>query len=199
VKNKESSDLIPAYDAILEKWAMAIEQRGREAQGHTRRVVEMTLTLAKSMGVNDQELEQIRRGVLLHDIGNMTVSENILHKQGELTVEEWITIHMHPFNAYEMFESIDYLIPALDIPYCHHERWDGTGYPRGLKGERIPLAARIFAIVDVWDALTSDRPFRKAWPKKKALDYIREQSGKHFDPPVVEAFLEMLSEEEHDE
>jgi HD-GYP domain-containing protein (c-di-GMP phosphodiesterase class II) len=119
------------------------------------------------------------------------VQESILHKQGELTAEEWVTIHMHPFYAHEIIGSIDLLKSTLDIAYCHHEKWDGSGYPRGLKGEQIPLAARLFAIVDVYDALTSDRPFRKAWSKAKALEYIREQSGQHFDPQVVAAFLQM--------
>ena len=192
--NQEDSELLPAYDATLEVWAIALERRNKEAKGHTLRVTEMTLTLAKSMGVNDLELTHLRRGAILHDIGNMAISESILHKQGELTVEEWITMHLHPFFACEVLAPIDYLKPALDIPYCHHERWDGSGYPRSLKGETIPLAARIFAVVDVWDALTSERPFRAAWSREKALAYIRGQSGKHFDPQVVEVFLTMVGE-----
>src|SRR3990172_820379 len=187
-----SSDLILAYDATLEVWSNALDLRDGEAKGHTRRVTEITLGLAEAMGVSNQELVHIRRGALLHDIGNMAVPESILHNQGELTVGEWVTIHMHPYNAYEMFEPIVYLRPALDIPYCHHERWDGTGYPRGLKGEQIPLAARIFAVVDVWDVLTSDRPYRKAWGEEEALMYIRDEAGKQFDPQVTEAFFNLI-------
>jgi putative nucleotidyltransferase with HDIG domain len=188
--NFTNSELILAYDATLEAWSTALELRGREPKGHTLRVTELTLSLAKALGVSNQEMVHIRRGALFHDIGNMAVPESILHKQGELTVDEWVIIHMHPYNAYEMLEPIIFLRPALDIPYYHHEKWDGTGYPRGLKGEQIPLAARIFAILDVWDALTTNRPYRPAWSEDKALDYIREQSGIHFDPMVVNLTLE---------
>jgi len=191
MRNREISQLILAYDATLEAVSTALEWRDKEAKEHTQRVTEMALSLAKALGVNNKELVHIRRGALLHDIGNLKVQESILHKQGELTAEEWVTIHMHPFYAHEIIGSIDLLKSTLDIAYCHHEKWDGSGYPRGLKGEQIPLAARLFAIVDVYDALTSDRPFRKAWSKAKALDYVREQSGKHFDPQVVEVFLRM--------
>ena len=185
------SELILAYDATLEVFSTALELRDGEAKEHTPRVTEMALSLAKVLGVNNKELVHIRRGALLHDVGNLLVPESILHKQGELTVEEWVTIHLHPFHAQKMIEPIVFLRPALDIPSCHHEKWDGTGYPRGLKGEEIPLSARIFAVVDVWDALRSDRPYRKAWSKAKALEYIREQSGQHFDPQVVVAFLRL--------
>ena len=190
--NFSCSALIVAYDATLEALSTALNLRDRKAKGHTQRVTKMTLSLAKTLGVNNEELEHIRRGSLLHDIGNLIVPESILHKQGELTIEEWVTIHMHPFYAYEMIGSIEFLSPALDIPYYHHEKWDGTGYPRGLKGEAIPLATRIFAVADVYYALNSDRPYRKAWSEEKVLAYIREQSGKHFDPKVVEAFLKLL-------
>jgi putative nucleotidyltransferase with HDIG domain len=191
MRNRESSQLILAYDATLEAVSTALEWRDKEAKEHTQRVTEMALSLAKALGVNNKELVHIRRGALLHDIGNLKVQESILHKQGELTAEEWVTIHMHPFYACEIIEPIALLKSALIIPFCHHEKWDGTGYPRGLKAEQIPLAARLFAVVDVYDALTSDRPYRKAWSKAKALEYIREQSGKHFDPQVVEVFLRM--------
>jgi HD-GYP domain-containing protein (c-di-GMP phosphodiesterase class II) len=134
----------------------------------------------------------IRRGALLHDIGKLGVPDNILLKPGSLTDEEWVIMKKHPTLAYELLSPIDYLYPALDIPYCHHEKWDGTGYPRGLQAEQIPLAARIFALVDVWDALCSDRPYRPAWAKDKALEYIRSQSGKHFDPQIVEAFFALF-------
>ena len=186
-----TSELRQVYDATLDALSAALDLRDRQAKGHSRRVTEMALATAGTMGVSDSKLVHIRRGALLHDIGNLLVPEDILHKQGELTVEEWVTIHMHPFYAYEMMSSIPFLVPALDIPYCHHEKWDGTGYPRGLKGEEIPTAARIFAVVDVWDALTSDRPYRKAWSRQEALEHIREQGGKHFDPKVVQAFLKL--------
>jgi putative nucleotidyltransferase with HDIG domain len=185
-------ELIIAYDATIEGWARAMDLRDRETENHTRRVTEMTLSLAKALGIKDNEKLHIRRGALLHDIGKMGVPDNILLKEGKLTEEEWVLMRRHPQFAYEMLQPIKYLWQSLDIPYSHHEKWDGTGYPRGLKGEQIPLAARIFAIVDVWDAVTSDRPYRKAWTKQKALKHIREQSGKQFDPKVVNAFLELL-------
>ena len=188
-------ELIIAYDATIEGWARAMDLRDKETENHTRRVTEMTLSLAKALGIKDNEILHIRRGALLHDIGKMGVPDNILLKEGKLTEEEWILMRQHPQFAYEMLQPIKYLRQSLDIPYCHHEKWDGTGYPRGLKGEQIPLAARIFAIVDVWDAVTSDRPYRKGWTKKKALSYIHEQSGKHFDPRVVDVFLEIFGSE----
>ena len=141
------------------------------------------------MGMGDAEQVQIRRGALLHDIGKLGVPDAILLKPGKLTDEEWVIMRQHPTHAFEMLSSVEYLKPALNIPYCHHEKWDGTGYPRGLKGEQIPFVARIFAVVDVWDALRSDRPYRESWSKEKVLDYIRSESGKHFDPQVVEAFM----------
>jgi HD-GYP domain-containing protein (c-di-GMP phosphodiesterase class II) len=188
--NFTNSIPIQAYDATLEVWATALEYHDKEAEGHTRRVTEMTLMLAKAMEMGDHELKNVQRGAVLHDIGNMVVPESILHSKGKLSVEEWVTIHMHPYNAYEMLEQIDLLRPALDIPYFHHEKWDGTGYPRGLIGEQIPLAARIFAVVDVYDALTSDRPYRKAWLKEEAVHYLLDESGKHFDPKVVKVFMD---------
>jgi putative nucleotidyltransferase with HDIG domain len=189
-------ELIVAYDATIEGWARAMDLRDKETENHTRRVTEMTLSLAKALGIKDSEILHIRRGALLHDIGKMGVPDNILLKEGELTAEEWVLMRQHPQFAYEMLQPIQYLRQALDIPYCHHEKWDGTGYPRGLSGEQIPLAARIFALTDVWDAVTSDRPYRKGWKKQKALNYVREQSGKHFDPQVVDAFLEIFGSEE---
>jgi HD-GYP domain-containing protein (c-di-GMP phosphodiesterase class II) len=188
--NFTNSIPIQAYDATLEVWATALEYHDKESEGHTRRVTEMTLMLAKAMEMGDHELKNVQRGAVLHDIGNMVVPESILHSKSELSVEEWVTIHMHPYNAYEMLEQIDLLRPALDIPYFHHEKWDGTGYPRGLIGEQIPLAARIFAVVDVYDALTSDRPYRKAWLKEEAVHYLLDESGKHFDPKVVKVFMD---------
>jgi putative nucleotidyltransferase with HDIG domain len=188
-------DLSLAYDATIEGWSRALDLRDQETEGHTVRVTQMTLQLAHMMGVGDADLVQIRRGALLHDIGKMGVPDRILYKTGKLTDEEWEIMHRHPTFAYEMLSPISYLGHALDIPYCHHENWCGTGYPRGLKGEQIPLAARIFAVVDVWDALISDRSYRKAWEKNAALDYIRENRGKLFDPNVVDMFLKLISAE----
>jgi PAS domain S-box-containing protein/putative nucleotidyltransferase with HDIG domain len=188
-------ELIIAYDATIEGWARAMDLRDKETESHTRRVTEMTISLAKAMGVKDNEILHIRRGALLHDIGKMGVPDNILLKEGNLTEEEQDLMRQHPQFAYEMLQPIRYLRQSLDIPYCHHEKWDGTGYPRGLIGEQIPFAARIFTVIDVWDALTIDRPYRKGWTKTKALSYIKEQSGKHFDPRVVDAFLEIFRSE----
>ncbi len=185
-------DLSLAYDATIEGWSKALDLRDRETEGHTRRVVEMTLELARAMGVPDDELVHIRRGALLHDIGKMGIPDAILHKTGALSEKEWEIMRQHPTFAYEMLYPISYLRLAINIPYCHHERWDGSGYPRGLKGEQIPLAARIFAVVDVWDAVTSDRPYRKAWTREAAIEYLQENAGKQFDPRVVETFLKML-------
>jgi putative nucleotidyltransferase with HDIG domain len=189
-------ELIVAYDATIEGWARAMDLRDKETENHTRRVTEMTLSLARALGMKDSEILHIRRGALLHDIGKMGIPDNILLKEGALTEEEWVLMRQHPQFAYEMLQPIQYLRQALDIPYCHHEKWDGTGYPRGLRGEQIPLAARIFALTDVWDAVISDRPYRKGWTKQKAHNYIRSQSGKHFDPQVVDMFLEIFGSEE---
>jgi len=186
-------ELVQAYDATIEGWARALELRDMETEGHSRRVVDMTLDLARRLGVKEEQLMHIRQGALLHDIGKMGVPDSILQKSGPLTDDEWEIIHHHPVYANKWLSPIAYLKPALDIPYCHHEKWDGTGYPRGLQGEQIPMAARIFALVDVWDALTSNRPYRSAWSEKKTLAYIKKQSGKHFDPVVVEAFLKFIS------
>ncbi|RJP53999.1 MAG: PAS domain S-box protein [Anaerolineaceae bacterium] len=182
-------ELTLAYEATIEGWSHAMDLRDKETQDHTLRVTEMTEGLARALGVGDSDLVHIRRGALLHDIGKMGVPDSVLLKAGKLTDEEWELMRRHPQFAYDMLSPISYLRPAMDIPYCHHEKWDGTGYPRNLKGEQIPLAARLFAVIDVYDALTSDRPYRKAWSKKKTLEYIKEQSGIHFDPAVVDAFL----------
>jgi HAMP domain-containing protein len=196
VLQERDAELTLAYDTTLEGWARALELRDLETEGHTQRVTELAIRLARAMGVPEAELVHVRRGALLHDIGKMGIPDSILLKPGKLTDEEWQVMRRHPAYVFEMLLPIRYLRPALDIPYCHHEKWDGSGYPRGLKGEEIPLAARIFAVVDVWDALRSDRPYREAWSDEKALKYIREQAGKHFDPRVVEAFLQMLAEAE---
>jgi PAS domain S-box-containing protein/putative nucleotidyltransferase with HDIG domain len=186
------TEVVRAYDATLEGWSRALELRDEETEGHTQRVTRMTIQLAQAMGMNDEELVHVRRGALLHDIGKIGIPDGILLKPGPLTEEELAIMRKHPVYAYELLLPITYLHPALDIPYCHHEKWDGTGYPRGLKGTEIPLAARIFAVVDVWDALRSDRPYRTAWSAEKVLAHIREQAGQHFDPQVVDIFLEIM-------
>jgi putative nucleotidyltransferase with HDIG domain len=185
-------DLALAYESTLEGWSRALDLRDEETEGHTQRVTEMSLQLARHLGITETDLLHIRRGALLHDIGKMGIPDKILLKPDKLTEAEWMVMRKHPEYAYQLLAPITYLKPALDIPYCHHEKWDGTGYPRGLKGEQIPLAARIFAVVDVWDALTSDRPYRPAWSADRAREYIRASAGSHFDPQVVEAFLTLL-------
>lgn len=190
---KLASDLSQAYDTTLQGWAGALELRDQETEGHSRRVVAMTLRLANRLGLPDHQLESLRHGAILHDIGKMGVPDAILHKPGPLTAEEWETMRKHPEYAYQLLSPIEHLRSALEIPYSHHEKWDGTGYPRGLKGEDIPLAARMFSVVDVWDALRFDRPYRKAWPEDQIITYLRSLSGSHFDPQVVTAFLEVLS------
>lgn len=187
-------ELALAYEATIEGWSRAMELRDKKTEGHTQRVTEMTVKLAWAMGMSNEQIVHVRRGALLHDMGKLGVPDSILLKHGKLTDEEWIFMRKHPQYAYDMFSSIEYLRPALDIPYYHHEKWDGTGYPNGLKGEQIPLPARIFAVVDVWDALQSDRSYRTGWTQEKVLEHIRAQSGIHFDPKVVEIFIKVLSE-----
>jgi PAS domain S-box-containing protein/putative nucleotidyltransferase with HDIG domain len=189
---KSNIELAQAYDATIEGWARAIELRDGETEGHSRRVASIVLNLARKMGVKGSALTHIRWGALLHDIGKMAIPDGILLNPGKLTAEEWTIMKKHPFHAYQMLSEIEYLRPALDVPYCHHERWDGSGYPRGLTGEAIPFAARIFAVVDVWDALQSNRPYRPAWSEKKAIQYLKDQAGIEFDPLVVEAFMELI-------
>jgi len=189
---RSNLELSLAYDTTLEGWAKALELRDRETEGHARRVVELTLQLGRAMGVGGMDMVHLRRGALLHDVGKMGVPDRILQKTGSLDDEDWEIMRRHPVYSFEWLSPISYLRPALDIPHYHHERWDGSGYPEGLVGEQIPLAARIFAIIDVWDALLSDRPYRKAWSREKTKKYIKSQSGKHFDPKVVEVFLELI-------
>ncbi len=184
--------LLSAYDATIEGWSRAMDLRDHETEGHTLRVTALAEQLAIRMGIKNEDLVYLRRGALLHDIGKLGVPDAILLKPDKLTEQEWEIMRKHPQYAYEMIQPIEYLRPALDIPHSHHEKWDGTGYPHGLKGEEIPIAARVFAIMDVWDALTSDRPYRPAWSREKALEYIHEQSGGHFDPNVVEQFNIMM-------
>jgi response regulator RpfG family c-di-GMP phosphodiesterase/PAS domain-containing protein/putative methionine-R-sulfoxide reductase with GAF domain len=193
---RSNIELAMAYDATIEGWSRALDMRDRETEGHTERVTEMTLRLAEAIGMKKDAMIHIRRGALLHDIGKMGISDSILLKSGPLDDEKWKIMRMHPVYAYDLLSPISYLKPALDIPYCHHEKWDGTGYPRGLREEQIPLAARIFAVVDVYDALRSDRPYRAAWSEEKVRQYIHAQSGKHFDPQVVELFMNFLQKDE---
>jgi len=184
-------ELEKAYQATLEGWVRALDLRDKETEGHTQRVTILTERLARSMGVEGDALINIRRGALLHDIGKMAIPDGILLKPSQLTDDERILIQKHPVYAYEMLSPIAFLVPAIDIPYCHHEKWDGSGYPRGLRGKDIPFAARIFPVVDVWDALTSNRPYRRALPQYEVRQRIKNDSGKHFDPVVVDAFMEM--------
>ena len=188
---RSNRELQAAYEATIEGWSRAMDLRDEETENHTLRVTDLTLRLARQMGVREEDLIHMRRGALLHDIGKLGVPDAILQKTGALSDEEWALMRLHPIYAYQMLYPIEYLRPAIEIPYCHHEKWDGTGYPRGLKGEEIPLAARIFAVVDVFDALTSDRPYRPAWSIRDALKYIQDQAGRHFDPQVAEAFLRL--------
>ncbi len=189
---RSNMELILAYDATIEGWSRALDLRDRETEGHTQRVAEMALELAEKMGMNGAEQVDLRRGALLHDIGKMGIPDAILLKPAHLSDEERKIMQQHPLYAYQMLSPIKYLQHALEIPYCHHEKWDGSGYPRGLKGDEIPLSARVFAVVDVFDALTSDRPYSKAWPREKAYRYIEQQAGKHFDPQIVKLFLETI-------
>ncbi|MCC6444978.1 MAG: PAS domain S-box protein [Armatimonadetes bacterium] len=181
-----------AYDATIEGWSRALDLRDRETEGHTRRVADLTVLLARAFGLPEEEIAHIRRGAILHDIGKMGIPDAILLKPGKLTPEEWNIMRQHPVYARDMLAPIAFLTPALDIPYCHHEKWDGTGYPRGLQGTDIPLAARLFAVVDVWDALRYDRPYRPGWPAKKVANHILSRIGSHFDPQAAEAFLSLM-------
>lgn len=187
-------DLLTAYDTTIRGWAKALELRDYETQGHSQRVTELTLTLAKRAGLNEPQLTYIRYGSLLHDIGKLGIPDSILFKRGPLTESEWRTMRMHPVYAHQVLEHIPYLEPSIEIPYAHHEHWDGSGYPRGLKGEEIPLAARIFTIIDVWDSLLSNRPYHTAWSLPDAIEYMKNQSAKLFDPALLNIFLEMISE-----
>jgi putative two-component system response regulator len=187
-------DLLAAYEATIEGWSHAMDLRDHETEGHSQRVKELTIKMARMFGMSEEELVHVRRGALLHDMGKLGIPDSILQKKDQLSPAEWEIMRRHPQLAFDMLYPVEYLRQAaVEIPYCHHEKWDGTGYPRGLQGEEIPIAARLFAVVDVWDALTSDRPYRPAWTKEEAFNYIREQSGKHFDPQVVELFFKVVS------
>ena len=185
-------DLAQAYDATIDAWSQALELRDYEPKGHTLRVTEMVVDFARLIGLSEPELVNIRRGARLHDMGKMGIPDQILLKPGALTAEEWTIMYRHPLIAYEYLSPVEFLTPALDIPRYHHEKWDGTGYPYGLQGADIPLAARIFALVDVWDSLRSDRPFRKGWPEDKVKQHIYDRAGKHFDSDLADKFLKLL-------
>jgi PAS domain S-box-containing protein/putative nucleotidyltransferase with HDIG domain len=191
---RSNIELRHAYDATIEGWSRALDLRDHETNDHTMRTADITVQLAQAFGISDADLIQIRWGALLHDIGKMAIPDSILNKPGPLNDEEWDVMKKHPVYARDMLAAIDFLQPAMEIPYCHHEKWNGDGYPRRLKGNIIPLSARIFSVVDVWDALRSDRPYRNAWPDEKVRHYIKEQTGTHFDPVVVEAFNNWLDE-----
>jgi PAS domain S-box-containing protein/putative nucleotidyltransferase with HDIG domain len=190
------NDLQEAYEKTIEGWVRALDLRDRETEGHTQRVTELTIKMAEKLGFSGEELVHIRRGALLHDMGKMAIPDEILQKPGPLNEAEWGKMRQHPQYAYEMLSPISYLRPALEIPFYHHERWDGSGYPRGLKGEDIPLAARFFSIIDVWDALSSDRPYRKKLPQEEVTRYLREKAGHLFDQRLVEVFLSVVKNEE---
>jgi HD-GYP domain-containing protein (c-di-GMP phosphodiesterase class II) len=184
--------LVDSYDITLSGWSHALDLRDHETEGHSARVTAMSVRLAQAMGLSGEALEHFRRGALLHDIGKIGIPDAILHKPGPLSEAEWCVMRRHPEYARDLLAPIEFLRPALDIPYCHHERWDGTGYPQGLRGEDIPLAARIFAVVDVWDALTSDRPYRAAWGSDQVRRYLSANAGCLFDPVVVRTFLTLI-------
>jgi putative two-component system response regulator len=185
-------ELLTSYHKTIEGWSNALDLRDKETEGHTQRVTQVCVEFARAVGLSENELDFVRMGSLLHDVGKLGVPDSILMKPDKLTDEEWAIMHLHPVYAYEWLAPITFLKNAVDIPYCHHEKWDGSGYPRGLRGEEIPLLARLFAIVDVWDALSSDRPYRPALPENEVLEYIRNQSGLHFDPSLVPTFMELI-------
>ncbi|MBI5944901.1 MAG: HD domain-containing protein [Chloroflexi bacterium] len=191
---RTNSDLTLAYDKTIEGWSRALDFRDRDTEDHTRRVTEMSMKLARRMGIPESEIIHIQRGGALHDIGKVAIPDEILFKPGPLTDDEWDIMRRHPVIAVELLEPISYLAPAMHIPRSHHEKWDGSGYPDGLAGEAIPLAARIFSVADVYDALTADRPYRSAWSKMDTLEYIFTNSGIHFDPNVVTEFASMIAE-----
>lgn len=191
------ADLQEAYNKTIEGWVHALDLRDRETEGHTKRVTQMTVRLAQVLGLSDDEIMHIRRGALLHDMGKMGIPDEILQKPGPLTDDEWVVMRKHPGMAYQMLSQIKYLKDAIIIPYYHHERWDGSGYPHKLKGEEIPLHARLFAVVDVWDALSSDRPYRKKMPHREVVDYLKREAGRLFDPKVIEKFIPLISDITH--
>jgi putative nucleotidyltransferase with HDIG domain len=186
-------ELTLSYDSTLEGLSKILEMREKGTEGHTQRVCDLTLQLAQMLGLDSNDLIAMRRGAILHDIGKMGIPDKVLQKPGPLDEKEWDIMRQHPVDAFKMLSVIPNLKNALDIPYCHHEKWDGSGYPRGLRGEQIPLSARIFAVLDAWDSMLSDRIYRGALSKERAIEYLKQQSGKHFDPRVVEVFLQLIS------
>lgn len=188
---KSHGRLTQAYDETILGWSRAMDLRDKETEGHCQRVTEMTMRLAREMGISEDDIVHMRRGALLHDMGKLGIPDKILLKPDMLSPEEWKIMQKHPVYAYEMLKDIEYLRPSLDIPYCHHEKWNGKGYPRGLEKEQIPLAARVFMAADIWDAIISDRPYRPARSTDYALNYIRSEAGQHIDPQVVEVFLKL--------
>jgi len=189
-------ELTKNYDLTLAAWAKVLEYRDKETEGHSRRLVDLSRRLAQTLGISGQEIINLRRGALLHDLGKLAIPDEILLKPGPLDEDERKIVQQHPFFAKQMLTDVTFLQPSLDVAYCHHEHWDGHGYPQGLKGEQIPITARIFTIIDQWDALLSDRPYRKAWSRDEAVSYLRENSGKIFDPHIVEVFLSLIREDE---
>ena len=192
---KLNAELLVNYDQTIEGWSKALDLRDKETEGHTRRVTDLALKFARRIGIAEENLPHIWRGAMLHDVGKLGIPDAILLKPGKLNAEEWAVVRKHTSYAYEWLHPIAFLRPALDIPYCHHEKWNGSGYPRGLQGEEIPIAARIFAFIDVWDAITSDRPYHLAMSKDQACQYIRENAGSHFDPNLVEIAMEILEKD----
>jgi HD-GYP domain-containing protein (c-di-GMP phosphodiesterase class II) len=190
-----NDQLTDAYDSTIKGWSEALEMRNQETEGHSIRVADLTLRLIKHMRVNPAQWDHIYRGVLLHDIGKMGIPDAILCKPGPLAPEEMKVMQSHPLYAQQLLSGIPYLKPALPIPYCHHEKWNGNGYPRGLKGEEIPLEARIFTVIDVWDAMRSERSYRPAIAENQVIEYLKSESGRSFDPQVVTAFFEMMGYE----
>jgi len=188
-------NLRESYDLTLRGWARALEYRDGETAGHSQRVIELSVTLARKLGLDKEEIRALQRGAYLHDIGKMAIPDQILHKPGPLNDEEWKVMKQHPIRSREFISEIPFLQPAIQVAYYHHERWDGSGYPEGLHGEHIPLSARIFTVIDNWDALNSDRPYRKAWPREKAIGYLQQNAGSIFDSRVVDAFLGILEDE----
>tara|TARA_Y100001933_G_scaffold262522_2_gene320326 strand:- start:279 stop:1142 length:864 start_codon:yes stop_codon:yes gene_type:complete len=193
LKNKHR-ELVESYDQTIRGWIEVMDLRHHETRNHTERVTRMTVAFARLAGVNPERLERIARGATLHDIGKIGIPDSILIKPGKLDPDEWALMQTHPDIGRELLEKISFLRPCIDIPWCHHEKWDGSGYPRGLRGAEIPLAARLFAIVDVWDALTHKRVYKDAWPEEAVLDHIREQAGRHFDPGLVDIFIANYAE-----
>ncbi len=192
---QKNEELTEAYDKTILGWSRVLELRNREVKDHSRRVTELSERLAKYLGMQDADLAHIRRGALLHDIGKMAIPDRIIFKEDGLNDEEWAIMRRHPLLGFEMLSEIEYLRPAIDVLLCHHEKWNGEGYPFGLAGEQIPVYARIFAVADVWDALVSERPYRGPQSLESVEAYLRSEAGQHFDPEIVAAFLRMIDED----